>query len=332
MKTTAWILSLLLSSAAFSQNCFYGPDNDPTTGTVNVGGFGSGNRKYQMLVHASDLGSLPALISEISFAASGTGIRRHDSLRIRMDHFLGTTLSLTFAQNLTNPITVLDVREHKWHNIADTWNRVGMQRPFLFNGRDNVLIEIESMGVTGLTSGMRRDSVRYRITASWTGSVPPPAAASSGSLAAHKIQLCSGLADTWRFGEGCPGSNLQVPNLAYLGTGRIGTVFTAQLSGAAPLVPALLLVGFNNATFASLVPLPFDLTGLGAPGCPLYVDFTAVQGTVTDPAGLGQVPTAVPNTPALINLRVYQQFMPLDQAANALGLTTSNYGRVLLGL
>jgi hypothetical protein len=36
------------------------------------------------------------------------------------------------------------------------------------------------------------------------------------------------------------------------------------------------------------------------------------------------------NTPP--GLRVYLQFFPADQAANNLGLTASNYGRVLTGI
>lgn len=332
MKRAVLVLCLSLGSAATAQSCFYAPDKDPTTGTANVGGFGSGNRKYQMLVLASDLGGLPALISEISFASSATGIREHATLRIQMAHFVGATLSLTFAQNLVNPVTVLDVRRHSWHNIADTWNRVGMQRPFFFNGRDNVVIDIEATGGSGMTSGMHRDSVRHRITVDWTGTGPAPLVAASGSLAAHKIQLCGGLADTWLFGKGCPGSNLQVPALAYAGTGRIGTAFTARLSGALPSRPAILCMGFSNNLLSGLVPLPLDLGPLSAPGCALHVDTFLVLGTVTDPAGQGQVQVAIPGDSALINTRVYQQYLPLDPAANPLGLTASNYGRVLLGL
>lgn len=69
---------------------------------------------------------------------------------------------------------------------------------------------------------------------------------------------------------------------------------------------------------------PFDLSGLGAPGCQIEVDpidqsFALADGNGVDFWGLGS-----PASIAFVGLTIEQQLVVLDAGANALGLSTSN--------
>ena len=53
-------------------------------------------------------------------------------------------------------------------------------------------------------------------------------------------------------------------------------------------------------------------------------------GTVTDTSGAAAIKVGIPNSgPACIP--VYVQYFPRDRGANNLGLTSSNYGRIVAG-
>ena len=104
-----------------------------------------------------------------------------------------------------------------------------------------------------------------------------------------------------------------------------------NLANGAPLTPAFLTVGRSDTAWAGLA-LPFDLTGLGAPSCSLWHEPFFFFGAATDPAGKATMVLPISPDPILLGARLYASWLNLDGQGNGLGLTTSDYGRLILGL
>ncbi|HEX5053403.1 MAG TPA: hypothetical protein VFZ65_16620 [Planctomycetota bacterium] len=321
------LLSLLaLGTQALAQN-WYVPDNDATMGTINVIPFGSTgtgsfyNCRMQVRATAAELGGLPNLITGLGFAAGGTGRAHYTTLDIVMDHIpAAQALSTTFASNLTvNAVPVLSAANYTWNVTANTWNEVGLQIPFVFNGVDDVIIDITTTEGTA-PSGMRRGT-NQRIYATSASGPTGPTGTSSASATKFEISMLTARVSS--YGDGCPGSN-GTPLLGFSGSAQVGNTVAFNLSNGVQNGLALLLAGTTNA-----FPFPFELTPLSAPGCYAYTDLAFTSIVLLDPAGAGTVPLPIP--PALVGFLFYTQYACLDLAANPFGFTTSNYGRVLTG-
>jgi hypothetical protein len=52
---------------------------------------------------------------------------------------------------------------------------------------------------------------------------------------------------------------------------------------------------------------------------------------LTDASGGAVFPYGIPNSGAFVGVLIYGQYACLDSGANALGITTSDYARLLLG-
>ena len=333
------ICFLALSCAVAAQNSLYFPDNVPSAGTCNVIPFGDtnpssatwANQKYQNMFTQAQLGTTPFWIQELGFAPCGGGARQFTTLKIVMSLNPATTLNTTFASNLPTPITVLDTTNYVWANTANVWNRIGLQYPFYYDGVNSVVVDIEVTGV-GMpvgAAGMHRATLTRLYAVSWVGT--PPATGTLGAAAA-KIELVLDSPDLGLFGTGCAGSNAQVPALALTGTGQPNTIVGVQLANALPGTPAVFMLGFNNINFRGILPLPFDLSAIGGgSGCRLYVDGSVIDAVVTDGTGAATYQLPIPGDPALLGTRAYTQFLPVDLSASQLGLTASNYGRILIG-
>ncbi len=337
MKTilTSTALAACLAAVLPSQTrVVYVPDNQAGSGSCNVIPFGTTrssntwkNQKYQTILTTAQLGKTPGRICGLGFAPCGATLRSFDSIVIKMDHIKSSTLSTTFANNLTSKaVTVLSAKNYHWYQKPGSWNRIGLQKDFLYiPALGNVVIDIEVRGAhqTGSGLGFRRGSLQRIYAFGWSGN--PPATGRSG-LAALKMEVIFDMADAWLYGKGCAGSNNLVPALAYSAAPKIGTAFKVLLSNApTPVAPAILLLGFSNAS-----PLPVDLGSVGAAGCSLYVrpDF-GLPAAAT--GGSASVALAIPNDARLVCGRFYNQFFVVDRKANKLGLTASNYGRGLIG-
>ncbi|MEZ5989902.1 MAG: hypothetical protein R3F30_12405 [Planctomycetota bacterium] len=133
-------------------------------------------------------------------------------------------------------------------------------------------------------------------------------------------------ADASIYGQGCKGSN-GVPTLALTGTGKLGSTFTVDLASAPASSAAILLLGASSAP-----PLPLDLGFLGAGGCLLAVGPDFPSGAPTDTSGTASIKLPIPNDSSLVRAKLWWQWLPVDKQANQLGLTVSNFGRVLIGL
>lgn len=147
------------------------------------------------------------------------------------------------------------------------------------------------------------------------------------------------MGDTWEFdlgpqaaftpfGAGCAGSR-GVPQLVAQGSSvpRIGTTFSAHVSNLPWTGPAFALVGLSNTSYSG-VPLPIDLTMLGAPGCSLLTSIEDLQ-PLANVLGTAIWSFPVPPVPGA---SFYTQVLPFDPGVNGLGLTASNAGHALIGL
>ncbi len=92
-----------------------------------------------------------------------------------------------------------------------------------------------------------------------------------------------------------------------------------------PNAPCVALFGFTSAP-----PFPIDLTFLGFTGCNAYIDGVVAFGAIADGAGAATIGIAIPASAGLVGFLFYSQWAALDGLA-AGGLTTSNYGRALVG-
>ena len=100
----------------------------------------------------------------------------------------------------------------------------------------------------------------------------------------------------------------------------IGTSFVTTRA-----LSAFLLVGASASLWGGTLPLPYDLTTLGAPGCQLVVDPALVAAGTTVPMASGRVQFLVApiGDPTLVGQTLYTQVAFVDAAANALGVFTT---------
>ena len=317
---------LMLSASAVAQN-FYIPDNDPTMGTCNVIPFGNTtagtfyNSRMQVRATAAELGGQGNLITGLGFACCGTGAGTYTSLEIVIDHIpSGQPLSTAFAANLTaTAMPVLTVGNYTWNLDANTWNEVGLQQFFPYNGVDDIVIDITAIGSI-CPGGMRRGT-NTRVY--WTAASGAPPATGTLSSSATKFEVSMLTARTSSYGAGCPGTN-GTPLLSFSGSAVVGSTVSVDLINGVPGGIALLLAGTTNAS-----PYPLDLSFLNAPGCFLYTDLVFTDIALLDAMGVGSY--AIPAPTSAAGFLFYTQYACLDPNANGFGFTTSNYGRVLMG-
>ena len=322
----ASIACLTGSLAAQSTNCFYVPNNTPSTGSCNVIPFGTNrssatwrNQRYQMIIPAAK--TKVGRIVEIAFSPCGSGIRSFDSITIKMNNTKLTDFktgpNLNFVANLgTNPTTVLDAKNYVWHNTANRWNRIGLQTPFLqIPTRGGVIVDILLKGAhfTG-SNGFRRASNVPRLYAfSWPTNPPTNGSTETGATQAGlKLELCYDTHDLSLFGESCGSAKHTLT-----GSAQAGKTVDFNLSGGPTSPPiALFMLGTSNAT-----PYPVVFPGTK---CSLYQNYNvAILGL---PTRSGAFTLKVP-MPKLPGLKLYSQWLVFPGGK----IESTNYGRVLIG-
>ncbi len=329
------LASLMLAAAALPAQSFFVPDNDATTGNCNVFPFGStggANLKYQQLVTAAELNNAPGLITGIGFAQCGEGRHHFDTIEVRLAHKPGTgSLVATFAQNMvTDVTTVVSGSNYDWNLPASSWQDVGLQQAFAYNGVDNLVVEVTVTGsqwtATGAlgSAGLRAGSHQRVYANNWT--TQPPATGTLTGTFALKIEIDLGVAKVSSHGVGCAGSTGSAPRMAVLGLPQLGQTVTFALADGLPGSLGLRILGFTNAS-----PYPVDLGLLGMPACLLYTELGDLAAALTDGAGAASQALTVPNDPTLTGVRLYGQWACFDPTANAFGWTTSNYVRAQIG-
>ena len=325
MRHTNVLALLVLGTPILAQN-YYIPDNSAASGTANAIPFGTSsasnfsNCRMHVRATAAELGNLPNLITGLGFAASNSGSAHYDTLEIVMDHIPASQpFSTTFANNLTAAaVSVLSVTDYTWHVTSNTWNEVGLQGSFVYNGVDDLVIEIVTTGGTA-PGGMRRGTNQRIYSTSASGTE----ATGTSSASATKFEVSMLTARTSSHGVGCPGGN-GTPTHTLSGTAQVGTTLSFDLANGLPSGIAVLIAGYANTA-----PYPIDLSILNMPGCYAYTDLLFGASVALDSLGTAGFAFAIP--PGGSGYLFYSQYACLDVGANAFGVTTSNYGRVYTG-
>lgn len=124
----------------------------------------------------------------------------------------------------------------------------------------------------------------------------------------------------WRTsGVGCRDFRGTRLSMTYSGVPQIGQTVEIGTRTTMPF-PYLLGVGFSSTVMNGL-PLPIELSFLGAPGCSIYTSWDATEGLF---APNSRRSLAIPNNPALVGMTLHYQGVEAHVLNNPLGLATSN--------
>jgi hypothetical protein len=131
----------------------------------------------------------------------------------------------------------------------------------------------------------------------------------------------------------CPGSNTLRPLLGFASGEApfLGSTFVSRIDRVLPNTIVVPMLGLSNTVALGGVPLPFDLGGLGAPGCFVRVDPLVTIGVLADGNGTGFFDfPLLPNLSAR-GFTVYAQCLCLDPPLNPAWLSVSNDMRLIAG-
>lgn len=288
--------------------------------------------RRQVLIPAIWFANVPTLIRDVAVGNEyGWVTMEYGQLQVRMGHTSVQNLNFQFANNITSQMQlVLDVNDHRTtYGPGPVWSELGLQQPFQFvPGQGNLLIDFTIVGSTKIAN-----SALFSWTKTYSNgdydvaesqfSTTPPQTSSGGSRAT--LRLCTDRSWANVFGSGCGGA--LEPMLGVSGDPKLGGSVSFWLSNAGSGLPAVLAFGFDNSP-----PFPIDLGVVGAPGCRQYFAISNVDGLLTNGFGFGSHTIQVPVNQALVGAVVLGQFAALAPGANALGLRTSAYGRIQVGL
>lgn len=130
------------------------------------------------------------------------------------------------------------------------------------------------------------------------------------------------------FGTSCPkGMNRNYASPSNPG----GDPLRLWLFGGPSNSVAIAMIGASK-TFFGPVPLPWDLTKLGFPGCSFYTSAEIMLGASTKSTGSAEMAIQIPPDPKLAGVTVYSQWMVVDKRVNpTLPLAFSNAVEITLG-
>jgi len=283
------------------------PDNNPGTGAAcNVipwsASFMGGEARYQALVPATMMGGKPLAIYELSFApCQAPTTLKADTLAITFAHTTMSSLSTTWANNLAKNPTVMYNAAGAYTGTQAQWSPIGLTGTFLYNGVDNLVVEIKYRGNTSGGFGCYRSNNIERGYTTGTGAFSSPTASTVGSMAALKMQFKFYDIRIILTGKPTPG-------------GTVSLMLESPSDGGLPYQAACSL-GQGPIMFGArkLELSPDALMALSVSGL-LPSLFKSFAGLL-DAAGKGQADIVLPNTPAIKGLRIYNAFVTLDPKA-----------------
>jgi hypothetical protein len=133
----------------------------------------------------------------------------------------------------------------------------------------------------------------------------------------------------------CPGSNTLRPILQSASGEKpaLGSNYVLRVERALANTIVVPMIGFSNTVASGAIPLPFDLTALGAPGCFLRVDPAITLGLLSDAAGLAFFDLSLPPLLSARGTTIFLQALCFDPflAGNTLQLTVSNDSKAVIG-
>ena len=273
--------------------------------------------QVQHLIHSSQIARVSALIR-------GMWIRR-DHNNTSAFNARSNTYEISFTQTAVTP-----------RNMSKVWatNRGGNTSTLVFKGTVNLPAQAAATRPAPLP-------------APWVGHIPLPTpyvyTPTKGNLLVdllntggtgysiwgadafrHSQSSCGARART---GLGCVGGGgeqlkLSIDEHALMTAGKVDvkTTFTTATQG-------IITLGVSRTALGPL-PLPFDLSPLGAPGCMLLNDLLDTQAVST---ATSTAAWPIPNDPNLHGKWVYVQGLAAAPGANALGLVVSEGFALLIG-
>ena len=120
-------------------------------------------------------------------------------------------------------------------------------------------------------------------------------------------------------GEGCTGTTS--PQISAIGLPAMGKTLQIRLTDARPYTGCALMLGFSDNFFG--LPLPFDLTSTGMPGCDLWTSIDTSIPLVSNPFGVGDVIIPIPETTGLQGVYINCQFLAGDPFGNQRGIVVT---------
>ena len=133
------------------------------------------------------------------------------------------------------------------------------------------------------------------------------------------------------YGTACIGTGGVTPFMDAEGRSPwIGEDFTVFVSVSKQTPIVFLWLGASRALWGSL-PLPYDLTATGMPGCWLYASIDWVF-AVSHQQGIGNCTFPIPNDLSLLGATFYNQALVPDPNANQFGAVVSNGGAGVIGI
>jgi len=295
----ACVVALALASLVASAGEIGVPDNNPATGAAcNVGPFGYTEARHQALIPASMLGGKPILINEFSFAscqaASPTLV--FTTLVVTFAHTTLANLNTTLAANLTKDVTVVLNGSVKWPTVYQKWSPMGLTGTFLYNGVDNLVVEVKFIGATGGRLGCYRSNNIERAYVTGAGTFN--ATTATTSMTALKMQFKYFGTQLTLSGSPKPGGTITLdlsapgdPTLSY----QLGSSF-----GLGPIV-----LGSRQLDLSPDALLTLSV-GNFLPGV-----FARYSGTL-DATGKAQAAINIPKNSARTGVRIHTAFVTLD--------------------
>lgn len=216
----------------------------------------------------------------------------------------------------------VDVMDGKWHHCAVTTTTSGLSRLWV-DGRQTEVVHLAGNTFTptgDMLLGIRegRSSTRY-----YGGSLDDVRIYRRALDPAEVQALFANVPGRFSsFGVGCTGTN-GTPRLSATGIPEIGNAFSLDVTLGPPSQLASLALGTSTMLWQG-VPLPFDLTNLGAPGCQILGAPVVWVAMGTNALGSLTLPISLPSEPSMIGLSFFGQFWFMDPGANALAITVSN--------
>lgn len=309
------VAALALASVVASAGEIGVPDNNATTGhACNVGPFGYAEARQQTLVPASMLGNKSFLINELSFACCTAAAPTlvFSTLVVTFAHTSQATLNTTLAANLAKDVTVVLNGPVTWPTVYQKWSPMGLTGTFLYNGVDNLVVEVKFIGKTGGSLGCYRSNTVERAYATGAGTFNTPTA--STSMTALKMQFKYSDIQLTLSGSPNPGGTITL-DLSAPGDAALAY----QLGSSFGLGPIKL--GSRQIDLSPDALLTLSVGNL------LPTVFARYSGNL-DAAGKAQAAINIPNNSLLVGVRMFTAFVTLD-AQSPLGVKSISGSKTL---
>jgi hypothetical protein len=298
---------ILILAGASAADEVYVPDNQPASGSTNVipwsSSFMQTDCRYQALYTSAQLGTGGYLIKEIAFATQWTGDFKATQLQIRFSHYASTALSSLMDQNIPNPVVVYDA-PITWNTTTGVWTPVGLTGTFVYNGVDNVVLDIRyksgSNSGTGSLGGCKYTS--GAIPRNWAyGNYNATTRSGTDNTAGLKTRFTVDRITITPSGKPSPGNTVTFLLSAPADSGLPYQLGTSLGTGPIPIDTRLLNLSPDNVLVASTSGL---LTAI-------FQDYAGVL----DKSGGAQAKLNLPKIPQLVGIRLHSAFVTINASA-----------------